>query len=114
MKSKSSYSHVDVPDGEVEPALVVAGGVDGVVLVSAPGGPAGVPDHHAAPHPVGRLEVPGHVAGESELTAERDGLLRLPEEDPRGAGEVRQTCSGECRSLTSFSNFQDDGGFCYK
>ena len=69
------HSHVDISDGEVEPALVVAASGDGVELPACP--PEGgrvVGDDGAAPAPVGRLEVAGHVTGESEAAAQRDGL----------------------------------------
>ena len=81
--------HVDISDGKVEPALVVAAGGDGVELPACPpecGRVVG--DDGAAPAPVRSLEVAGHVTGEGEAAAQPDGLLRLPEDDPGGAGEV--------------------------
>ena len=87
------HSHVDISDGEVEPALVVAAGGDGVELPASPPECCRVVgDDGAAPAPVGRLEVAGHVTGEREAAAQRDGLLGLPEDHPGRAGEVHHGC----------------------
>ena len=66
----TQYSHVDIPDGEIQPELVVPTGSEAVDLLP-PLAPGVVPDDDSAPAPVGLLEVPRDVTGESELAAQR-------------------------------------------